>query len=109
MSHPHQVLIQEGYTSASRAYNDGIDLSTNDLIIFVHQDAILPENWFSDLERALSCLEVDDPRWGVLGCYGEPLNDFGRGYVYSSGLGIVGKPFDRPARISDRSTRSFSS
>ena len=48
---------KKGYTSASRAYNDGIDLSTNDTSHFVHQDIILPENWFSDLERALSCLK----------------------------------------------------
>jgi hypothetical protein len=97
--HPHQILIQEGFASASKSYNDGIDRSTNDLIVFVHQDVILPENWFSDLELALAHLEVDDPEWGVLGCYGERLHGYGRGYVYSSGLGIVGRPFERPARI----------
>jgi len=97
--HNHQILIQEGFASASRAYNDAIDKSANDLIVFIHQDVILPETWLADLERALSFLEANDPQWGVIGCYGETLHDHGRGYVYSSGLGIVGKPFDRPARI----------
>lgn len=99
LPHPHQILIQEGYASASRAYNDAIDKSSNDLIVFLHQDMILPESWFSDLERALAHLEEDDPQWGVIGCYGEPRDDYGRGYVYSSGLGIVGRPFERPTRI----------
>ena len=51
--HPHQILIQEGFASASNAYNDAIDKSTNDLIVFIHQDVILPEGWLDDLERAL--------------------------------------------------------
>jgi Glycosyltransferase like family len=97
--HRHQILVQEGFSSASKAYNDAIDKSTNDLIVFVHQDVILPESWLADLERSLNYLEHDDPQWGVIGCYGETLHDHGRGYVYSSGLGILGKRFDRPARI----------
>ena len=95
----HQILIQERYASAAKAYNDAIDRSRNDLIVFVHQDIILPESWTSDLERALDRLERDDPSWGVIGCYGETLHDGGRGYIYSSGLDILGKPFDRPERV----------
>jgi hypothetical protein len=97
--HPHEILVQENYPSASKAYNDAIDKSSNDLIVFLHQDMILPESWLSDLERALAFLEADDPQWGVIGCYGETRDDYGRGYVYSSGLGILGKPFERPAQI----------
>src|SRR5262249_17877466 len=55
--------------------------------------------WVADLERALSCLAVDDPRWGVLGCRGETLEDNGWGHAYSTGLGIFGKPFERPAQV----------
>jgi|SRR5579863_2316303 len=97
--HSHQILIQEGYSSASKSYNDAIDKSQNDLMVFVHQDIILPEGWISDLECALNHLEKDDPEWGVIGSYGETLHDNGRGYIYSSGLGVMGKPFERPARI----------
>ncbi len=95
----HQILIQRGFDSAAKAYNDAIARSLNDLIVFAHQDVVFPRSWLSDLGRALHSLEISDPRWGVLGCYGETLNDNGRGYVYSPGRGILGKPFDRPAPV----------
>jgi glycosyltransferase involved in cell wall biosynthesis len=98
-SHSHQILVQEGFSSASIAYNDAIDRSTNDLIVFVHQDMIFPELWLLDLQRALDSLERTDPQWGVLGCYGETLDGNGRGYIYSGGLGVMGKPMDRPAPV----------
>src|ERR1017187_10540431 len=98
-AHPHQILIQEGFKSASMAYNDAIERSSNDLIIFVHQDIIFPETWLSDLERALNHLDRDDPEWGVIGSYGATLHDNGRGYIYSTGLGVMGKPFEHPARV----------
>lgn len=97
--HSHQILIQEGFSSASKAYNDAIEKSWNDLIVFAHQDMILPDLWLTDLEKALAHLEVADPNWGVLGCYGETLDCGGRGYIYSSGLGILGAPFEQPAPV----------
>jgi hypothetical protein len=60
---------------------------------------IFPEFWLSDLQRALDSLQQTDPMWGVLGCYGETLYDNGRGYIYSGGLGIMGKPMDRPEPV----------
>jgi hypothetical protein len=99
MPRRHQLLVQENYRSASLAYNDAIEKSQNDLIAFVHQDIILPEHWMSDLERALGYLEEDDPKWGVIGSYGETRDDNGRGYIYSSGLGIMGRSFLRPAQV----------
>jgi hypothetical protein len=98
-AHSHQIIVQEGFSSASTAYNDAIDRSTNDLIVFAHQDIIFPESWLLDLQRALDSLERTDPQWGVLGCYGETLDGHGRGYIYSGGLGIMGKPMDRPAPV----------
>jgi hypothetical protein len=97
--HSHQILVQEGFSSASKAYNDAIDRSTNDLIVFAHQDMIFPESWLLDLRRALDSLQRMDPQWGVLGCYGETLKDGGRGYIYSGGLGVMGKPMDRPVPV----------
>src|ERR1700693_1987023 len=79
--HIHQVLIQEGFSSAATAYNDAIDRSANDLIVFAHQDILFATAWIDNLQRALNELENTDPNWGVLGCYGETLNDHGRGYI----------------------------
>jgi hypothetical protein len=97
--HGHQVVLQEKFSSASSAYNDAIDKSVNDLIVFCHQDIYLPEAWPAELERSLSGLASTDANWGVLGCYGETLDDHGRGYVYSSGRGVMGSPFDHPAAV----------
>lgn len=97
--HPHQILIQEGYSSASKAYNDAIEKSRNDLIVFAHQDIIFPEGWLGQFEAALRYLDVKDPRWGVLGCYGQTRDEGAHGYVYSPGPGFVGEPFEHPSEI----------
>ncbi len=98
-SDEYQILIQEGFSSAAKAYNDAIDKSENDLIVFVHQDIFLPESWIRDLKRSLNLLNIYDPEWGVIGAYGETVDDNGRGYVYSTGLGILGKRFMRPTPV----------
>ena len=95
----HQVLEQRGFKSAAAAYNDAIARSVNDLIVFAHQDVVFPGTWLADLNRALDLLQHTDPEWGVLGCYGETLDDNGRGYVYSPGRGILGKPLNKPALV----------
>ena len=95
----HQILVQEHFDSAAKAYNDAIERSANDLIVFCHQDIFLPEPWISQLGEALDRLEAEDPRWGVLGCYGVTSDHGGHGYVYSSGLGTMGEPFERPAPV----------
>ncbi|MGB6691507.1 MAG: hypothetical protein WBE76_27030 [Terracidiphilus sp.] len=97
--HDHQILIQEGFTSATKALNRAIDNSLNDLIVFCHQDIILPENWLLQLDRALSYLGAVDPQWGVLGPAGKTQDGRGWEYVYSSGRNIVGVPFDQPVPV----------
>ena len=95
----HEILVQEGFTSAARAYNDAIERSTNDLIIFCHQDILLPKPWIGQLEQALQCLEAEDPNWGVLGTYGNTSDGHGWGHVYSSGLGVIGEAPPRPVAV----------
>ncbi len=97
-AHPHQILFQENFSSAALAYNDAIDKSVNDLIVFCHQDIFFPEDWMSDLHRALQYLDRHDPKWGVVGCSGITREGVYRGHVYSSGVGIIGVPSD-PAEV----------
>jgi hypothetical protein len=97
--HPHQIIVQEGFRSAVLAYNDAIDKSLNDLIVFAHQDVLFPREWVKDLQRSLERLDESDSNWGVLGCYGEPLYGKGRGYIYSPYAGVLGNPFDHPAPV----------
>src|ERR1700730_18429630 len=97
--HPHQILIQEGFKSAGKAYNDAIRKSQSEFLIFLHQDMILPEEWIKQLEKSLDYLEEEDPAWGVLGCYGKNQDNGGRGYVYQAGPGIIGTPFEHPEPV----------
>jgi hypothetical protein len=96
--HPHQILLQENFSSAALAYNDAIDKSVNNLIVFCHQDMFFPGPWMSQLEGAIEYLDRQDPEWGVLGCSGITQNGIYRGHVYSSGVGIIGDPSD-PAEV----------
>jgi hypothetical protein len=98
-SHGHEILIQEGFSSAGAAYNDAIERSGNDLMVFAHQDMILPEQWLDQLENSLEYLGNYDPAWGVLGCYGETQHERGRGCVYQPNLGMIGVSIDRPTPI----------
>jgi len=95
----HQILVQEGFSSAAKAYNDSIDHASNDLLIFCHQDIILPEGWLSQLQSALDSLTVSDPNWGVLGVYGKTQDGRGWGHVYSSGRDVIGEPLEKPVLI----------
>ena len=97
-THPRQVLLQENFTSAALAYNDAIDKSVNDLIVFCHQDIFFPDAWVSQLQAAIRYLESHYPKWGVLGCSGTTRDGDYRGYVYSLGVGYIGKPSE-PAEV----------
>lgn len=96
---PHQVLVQRGFKSAATAYNDAITRSVNDLIVFAHSDMLFPKSWLADLGRALDSLEVTDPCWGVLGCYGVTLDRKFQGYLYSNGQGFCGRAFQYPVPV----------
>jgi hypothetical protein len=98
-SHQHQIIVQSGFPSAAKAYNDAIDRSENEIIVFAHQDMVFPASWPADLERALNHLGRTDPDWGVLGCFGETADAQGCGHVYMPGLGIVGSPSEHPQPV----------
>lgn len=98
-SNGNQILIQEGYESAAKAYNDAIDRAEHDLIVFAHQDVIFPKAWISQLQSAIEYLTLEDPNWGVLGCYGLTSQGNAAGYIYSPGRGIIGRPFGCPTPI----------
>lgn len=97
--HGHEILLQEGFGSAAKAYNDALRRATNELVVFVHQDIFLPEDWLSQLENALNVLANSDPNWGVLGCWGMTRTGEGFGYAYSPGEGVIGKPLDHPMAV----------
>ena len=94
-----ELLIQEGYSSAAEAYNQAIERSPYDLIVFLHQDIYLPSGWFERLQFCIARLEKQDPAWGVAGCWGATRNGVGFGHVYSPGVGVLGERFDQPQPV----------
>lgn len=97
--HEHEVIVQRGYPSAAAAYNEALRRCVNDLVVFLHQDVFLPEPWIEQLADAIEKLNVIDPSWGVLGCYGITQDGRYRGYLYSSAQAIHGRPFDQPCEV----------
>lgn len=83
------VVAQRGWQSASLAYNDAIDQSAADVMVFVHQDVFLPAGWLDKLIAALAELDRRNPEWGVLGVYGMTDRGSRKGWVYSVGLGAI--------------------
>jgi len=96
---PDRIIVQEGFPSASIGYNDAIEKAKTDLIVFAHQDVYFPRDWLADLDRSLKILEEVNPDWGVLGCSGVNNRGLFAAYLYSVGLGILGKPFVQPVAI----------
>jgi hypothetical protein len=99
VSDGRRIIVQEGFRSATKAYNDAIDCSETDIIVFMHQDMVLPKDWLANFQRAIRLMEETDPQWGVLGCYGMPVDGWGRGHVYSNGRGMLGSPFTVPEPV----------
>lgn len=97
--HDHQILVQENFPCAGKAYNQGIAQAENDLIVFCHSDILLPEGWLEQLQESIDWLDANDPNWGVLGVYGKTQDGRGWGHVYSSGRGIIGEPVGQPVPI----------
>lgn len=61
------ILNDSNIYSASSALNVGIDASKSDIVIFVHQDIRLLDDWFGILQRLIDQMPSD---WGILGCAG---------------------------------------
>jgi GT2 family glycosyltransferase len=86
------LLLKEGFRSAAAAYNSAIDEAGNDILVFVHQDVYLPENWFDAVSRAISSLDDAGIAWGVLGSFGVRGDTSGGwGRVYTTGRGLHGR------------------
>ena len=94
------IVIKEGFASASLAYNSAIDEAQSDVLVFVHQDVYLPEHWFDEVANAIRALEDDGVRWGVLGCFGSRRDaNGGLGRVFTTGRGLHGNVIHCPEPV----------
>lgn len=97
--HTHQVLIQEGFDSASDALNDGLFRARNEIVVFVHEDVFLPPSWLKDFNDAIDYLDATDQHWGVLGCIGRSQSGEWIGHCYTPGQGVIGRKPIHPEPI----------
>jgi len=89
--------LMRNYASASTAYNDGIDKSTSEIMIFAHQDIYFPDCWQNKLSEEIDKIEEVDKNWAVIGVFG--INKEGEyiGHCWSTGMGkIIGNDFTMP-------------
>jgi hypothetical protein len=98
-AHNHQVIVQEGYASATAAYNAALAQSLNEVVVFIHQDVYLPDRWVSDLDTTLQLLAERDPNWGVLGCWGVRKNGDEFGYLYTPSEAVIGCALETPEAV----------
>lgn len=95
-----QLIVKEGFSSASLAYNSAIEEAQSDIIVFAHQDVYLPNHWFKRVSEAIRELDNAGVRWGVLGCIGSSKEVHGGlGRVFTNGLGLHGNAITKPEPV----------
>jgi hypothetical protein len=78
----YQILEQRGFKGAAAAFNDGLDKAKYDLVVFLHQDVILPLRWAERFVTQLHELENSGIPVGVVGCIGCQSDGELAGHVY---------------------------
>lgn len=96
--HGTPLIIERGHQSAALAYNAGLDRTTADVVIFVHQDVYLPRGWDKKLLSTITKLE--GKKWGVLGIVGIDTQSSLVGHAWSTGLcREIVAPFNSPEQV----------
>ena len=65
----HKLTLKKGYTNICKAYNEALNDTAADILVFVHQDVFLPDTFEQHLNKAFEDLKFTD--WGVLGVAGK--------------------------------------
>ena len=77
----HEVMLMKGRRSAAEAYNEAIERSKNDIVVFVHQDVYLPRGWPKRLVRSMARADETFGNVGIYGVYGASAGQAHAGYV----------------------------
>lgn len=95
-----ELVVKEGFESASAAYNSAFDDARSDILVFVHQDVYLPARWLERVDDAIRALDETGVQWGVLGSFGSKRDAAGGvGRVFTNGLGLHGNPIGSPEPV----------
>lgn len=77
-----ELIAQRGWDGAAKAFNDAIDRAQNDLIVCLHQDVLLPDDWHERFVSAITQLEMQHGPIGVAGCAGITSDGKPAGHMY---------------------------
>lgn len=64
------LRVIRGATSMAAAYNEGLDTTSGQIALLVHQDVYLPAGWLDRAITTLNDLTRNYPEWMVAGPYG---------------------------------------
>src|SRR5262245_20283472 len=67
---PHEVITVGNAPNAAEGLNGGLQRARNELVVCVHQDVFLPEDWDKHLIRQYRLAEKKFGPIGVTGVYG---------------------------------------
>ncbi len=81
--------VETGAPSAGIAYNQALDATDAEYVVFAHQDVYLPRGWDALLQARITQLASHDPNWAIIGCYGIGLDGAGYGPIWSTSLGAI--------------------
>jgi hypothetical protein len=94
------VSLQHHAPSAAIAYNRGLDETSEDVVVFAHQDVYLPEGWVERLFATIAALEGTEPSWAVIGVIGMALDGAMAGQIWcASNRGIIGTRIPGPVAV----------
>jgi hypothetical protein len=95
-----KLHIESGAKSASIAYNRALQSTSEELVVFLHQDVFLPKGWDDLLLARVNEVAELDPEWALVGSYGIGFDGSGYGPVWSTSLGqIVGMVPGEPVPV----------
>jgi glycosyltransferase involved in cell wall biosynthesis len=84
-----EMHVVKNAPSAAVAYNEALDASNADIVVFAHHDVYLPAGWDRLLVARLASVWNSHPNWAVLGAFGIGLDGAHLGPVWSSSLGMI--------------------
>jgi len=72
---PHEWLVLKNDEGAgiSKLYAQAQSVAHHRLVVFLHPDVTLPDDWYANFRSKLAQIEAADPNWGVLGTAGVPV------------------------------------
>jgi len=103
-----QIIAQREYSCAGLAFNKAIQEADTDLLVFCHQDVVLPPSWDQAFVKAIASLQESKKNVGVIGCIGITHAGIPAGHIYRHDRELFpSTPLPQPVQTFDELLISF--